>query len=114
MNKVSINAEQQLYVIDCGEGYSCFGFANARDHADQIARKLNRSDLAFADEDYATLAGYEKYCHAVQAWSQSPLGAQPTSTRAPMPGPGKFSSPVGLTNERFAWFWATRLPAPPG
>jgi len=73
MNKVSINAEQQLYVIDCGEGYSCFGFANARDHADQIARKLNRSDLAFTDEDYATLAGYERYCHAVQAWSQSPL-----------------------------------------
>ena len=36
MNKISINAEQQLYVIDCGEGYSCFGFANARDHADQI------------------------------------------------------------------------------
>ena len=73
MNKISINAEQQLYVIDCGEGYSCFGFANARDHANQIATKLNRSDLAFADEDYATLAGYEKYCHAVQAWSQSPL-----------------------------------------
>ena len=73
MNKVSINAEQQLYVIDCGEGYSCFGFANARDHADQIARKLNRSDLAFTDEDYATLAGYERYCHAVQTWSESPL-----------------------------------------
>ena len=73
MNKVSINAEQQLYVIDCGEGYTCFGFANARDHANLIAHKLDRADLAFTDEDYATLAGYEKYCHAVQAWSQSPL-----------------------------------------
>ena len=73
MTKVSINVEQQLYVIDCGEGYSCFSFANARDHANQIAKKLNRPDLAFTDEDYATLAGYEKYCHAVQAWSQSPL-----------------------------------------
>jgi len=73
MNKVSINAEQQLYVIDCGEGYTCFGFANARDRANQIARKLGRPDLAFTDEDYATLAGYEKYGNAVQAWSQSPL-----------------------------------------
>ena len=73
MNKVHINAEQQLYVIDCGEGYTCFGFANARDHANQIARKLGRPDLAFTDEDYATSAGDEKYCAAVQAWGQSPL-----------------------------------------
>lgn len=73
MNKISINAEQQLYVINCGEGYTCFGFANARDHADLIAHKLGRADLAFTDEDYATLAGYDKYRNAVDAWSQSPL-----------------------------------------
>ncbi len=73
MNQVSINTDQQLYVIDCGEGYSCFGFANARDHANQIAAKLGRSDLAFTDGDYATLAGYKKYCDAVQAWGQSHL-----------------------------------------
>jgi len=73
MNKIRINPEQQLYVIDCGEGYTCFGFANARDHANQIAQKLGRPDLAFTDEDYATLAGYEKYCNAVHAWGQSPL-----------------------------------------
>lgn len=73
MNKISINAVQQLYVIDCGEGYTCFGFANARDHANLIAHKLDRADLAFADEDYATLAGYDKYRNAVAAWSQSPL-----------------------------------------
>ena len=66
MNKISINAEQQLYVIDCGEGYTCFGFANARDHANLIAHKLDRGD-------YATLAGYDKYRNAVDAWSQSPL-----------------------------------------
>ena len=73
MNKVSINAEQQLYVIDDGEGYTCFGFANARDHANQIAHALGRTDLVFTNEDYATLAGYGKYGQAVQAWSQSPL-----------------------------------------
>ncbi len=71
MSKVRIISEQQLYVIDCGEGYTCFGFANARDHANQIARKLKRPNLIFTDQDYATLAGYEKYCNAVQAWGQS-------------------------------------------
>ena len=73
MSNVRINSEQQLYVIDCGEGYTCFGFANARDHANQIARKLKRPNLIFTDQDYATLAGYEKYCNAVEAWSRSPL-----------------------------------------
>ena len=73
MNQVSINAEQQRYVINDGEGVTCFGFVNARDHANQIAHALGRSDLVFMDEDYATLAGYEKYGQAVQAWSQSPL-----------------------------------------
>lgn len=73
MNKVSINIEQQLYVIDCNDGYTCMGFANIRDHANQIAAKLGRPDLAFTEEDHATLNGYKKYCAAVQAWSQSPL-----------------------------------------
>ncbi|TFI48750.1 hypothetical protein E4O93_06145 [Diaphorobacter sp. DS2] len=73
MNKVNINPEQQRYVVDCGVGYSCLGFANARDHANQIAHKLGRPDLAFAEGDYATIAGYEKYCNAVEAWSRSPL-----------------------------------------
>ena len=73
MNKVSINAAQQHYVIDCGEGYTCLGFANARDHANQIACRLRRADLAFTDEDYGSLVGYEKYGRAIQAWSQSPL-----------------------------------------
>ena len=73
MNKVSLQAEQQLYVIDCGEVYSCLGFTNARDRTDQIARQLDRADLAFTDADHATLAGYQKYLDAIQAWGQSPL-----------------------------------------
>ncbi len=73
MNKVSINIEQQLYVIECNDGYTCMGFANAREHANQIATKLGRPDLAFTEEDNATLTGYEKYCNAVQAWGQSSM-----------------------------------------
>jgi hypothetical protein len=73
MSNVRFDAKQQRYVIDCGEGYACLGFANARDHANQIARRLGRADLAFTDEDYATLIGYAKYAGAVEAWRESPL-----------------------------------------
>lgn len=73
MNDVRIDANQQRYVIDCGEGYACLGFANARDHAKHIAHKLGRPDLAFSDGDEATLAGYKKYACAVEAWCGSPL-----------------------------------------
>jgi len=73
MCNVQINADQQLYVIDCGKGQTCFGFANARDHANKIARKLDCPDLVFTEQDYATLAGYEKYCNAVQAWGLGPV-----------------------------------------
>ena len=73
MNNVSIDATHQRYVIDCGAGYACLGFANARDHANQIAGRLGRADLAFMEDDYATLAGHEKYARAIEAWSASPL-----------------------------------------
>ena len=69
---VTLNAEQRLYVIPCGDGYSCFGFANARDHADQIAEHLKRPDLNFSTEDFGAPSGYEKYQAAVQAWAASP------------------------------------------
>lgn len=74
--QVTINTEQKLYVIASGDGYSCFGFDNARDHANQIAQRLNRADLSFTLSDYAALAGYRKYEAAVSAWSQSALTKQ--------------------------------------
>lgn len=74
--QVTINTEQKLYVIATGDGYSCFGFDNARDHANQIAQRLNRADLSFTLSDYAALAGYRKYEAAVSAWSQSALTKQ--------------------------------------
>jgi len=74
--QVTINTEQKLYVIATGDGYSCFGFDNARDHANQIAQRLRRADLSFTLNDYAALAGYRKYEEAVSAWSQSALTKQ--------------------------------------
>jgi len=74
--QVTLNTEQKLYVIATGGGYSCFGFDNARDHANQMAQLLNRADLSFTPNDYAALAGYRKYEAAVSAWSQSALTKQ--------------------------------------
>lgn len=74
--QVTLNIEQKLYVIATGDGYSCFGFDNARDHANQIAQRLNRADLSFTPNDYAALTGYSKCEEAVSAWSQSALTQQ--------------------------------------
>ena len=74
--QVTLNTEQKLYVIATGYGCSCFGFDNARDHANQMAQHLNRTDLFFSPHDYATLAGYKKYEEAVSAWSRSALTRQ--------------------------------------
>lgn len=73
---VTLNAEQRLYVIPSGDGCTCFGFDNARDHANLIAEKLDRQDLAFGDGDFGSLAGYAKYKAALQAWGRSPLTRQ--------------------------------------
>ncbi|MBB4730507.1 hypothetical protein [Xanthomonas arboricola] len=70
---VRLNPDHHQYVIHAGDGYSCLGYNNARDHANQIARLMNRPDLAFGDDDYATLDGYWKYQAAVAAWGHSPF-----------------------------------------
>ena len=74
--QVTLNPKQKLYVIATDYGCSCFGFDNARDHANQIAEHLNRTDLVFTSSDYAALAGYRKYEEAVSAWSRSSLTRQ--------------------------------------
>lgn len=74
--QVTLNTEQKLYVIATASGYSCFGFDNTRDHANQIAQRLGRADLFFAPNDYAALTGYGKYQTAVSAWSRSALTRQ--------------------------------------
>ncbi len=73
---ITLNVEQQLYVLDHGHGYSHFGFTNARDHAHQIAGRLMRPELEFGADDFGTLGGYEKYRAAVRAWGCSPLAAE--------------------------------------
>jgi hypothetical protein len=76
LNNITLDVEQQLYVIRLSDGCSAFGFKDARDHANQIAMLLRRDDLAFTDADFGTLEGYRKYEEAVNAWACSPMSAQ--------------------------------------
>jgi len=76
MRDINLNTEQRLYVIPCADGFTCFGFDNARDHAHEIARRLQRPDLSLAADEVGTLTGYEKYRAAVRAWSESPKSRQ--------------------------------------
>ncbi|MCU7369989.1 hypothetical protein PEC18_03675 [Paucibacter sp. O1-1] len=73
---VSLNVKQRLYVIPSGDGYSCLGFDIARDHANQIADRLELPALAFSEADHGTASGYAKYRAAVDAWGHSPLTQQ--------------------------------------
>lgn len=76
MTSVTLNTDQQLYVLGHGHGFTCFGFVNAQEHANQIAERLGRPDLAFGADDFGALSGYEKYLAAVQAWGASPRTRQ--------------------------------------
>jgi hypothetical protein len=76
MNTVTLNPEQQLYVVAFDGGVSCLGFDNARAHANQIAAKLGRPALAFSASDHAAVTGYAKYLQATQAWGKSARSRQ--------------------------------------
>lgn len=73
---VKVNADQRVFVIDVGGGFSCFGFDNAQRDAAAIADRLNRPELAPTASELGTISGYEKYKAAVAAWCQSPLTSQ--------------------------------------
>lgn len=73
---ITANAQTRLYTISTGGGYSCFGFDNARDHAEQIAKRLGRPELALQAGEYGTVAGYERYRAAVAAWGASKASSE--------------------------------------
>ncbi|MDZ7855759.1 hypothetical protein [Sphaerotilus sp.] len=72
MTTIKLDPQRGHYVLQHADGVSCFGFDNARDHTNQIAERLNRPDLHFADSDHGAESGYRKYRLAVDAWSTSP------------------------------------------
>lgn len=66
--RVTLNAEQSLYVIDVGRGYTCLGFAVCQDWTRDIARELKRADLE--PTAFASREAYDQYERAVEAARQ--------------------------------------------
>lgn len=64
---VTVNKEQQLYVIRCGKGYTCLGFNVAFDKATAIAKELNALESQPDPENIGTLDGYKDYNRALEA-----------------------------------------------
>lgn len=55
---ITLNEDQKLYVIPCGEGYTCYGFENCYQDSIQLAAKLKRPDLL---PDVALVGSLEMY-----------------------------------------------------
>jgi len=74
---VTLNNEQQLYVIPAGDGYSCLGYDITYQKATTIADWLisNRINVLRPDrQNIGTLQGYEEYsqlCRTASDYSQT-------------------------------------------
>lgn len=62
--RVTLNAEQSLYVIDIGHGYTCLGFTVCQNWTRDIAQELGRRDLE--PTAFGSLAAYAEYERAVE------------------------------------------------
>jgi hypothetical protein len=76
MESATLNRDRRPYLVAQTEGFSCLGFDNARDHANRIAMRLGRPELAFSAADHAALIGCAKYLQATHAWGRSRRGRQ--------------------------------------
>lgn len=69
---VTINAEQRLFVIREGGGYSCYGFDNCRASCEQLSAILKRPDLN-KPELIGTLEDYANHRQLQSLFCRSPL-----------------------------------------
>lgn len=71
---VTINDEQRLFVLPCGEGYSTLGFENCYKQlkALQEAMALSLPDVS----EIGTLGQYEQYRAALQAFARHPTSKE--------------------------------------
>lgn len=65
MSEITLNHEQRLFVLPCGNGFTCLGFDVAFKRLAQYAGFLNRP--APKQEEIGTLAQYEQYRETEQA-----------------------------------------------
>lgn len=65
----SINAEQRLYVLKCGAGYTCLGFDVAEKRRKAYLGWLGNGDLGLATigASVGTAEAYSAYCDALDA-----------------------------------------------
>lgn len=72
--RVTVNKEQRLFVIPCGEGYTCLGFDVCRKRATQLAEELpaplpkERIDSIKAYHEYRALCALAEKRHRETGW----------------------------------------------
>ena len=59
--EVTINQAKQLYVINRGEGVSCWGFTNAFEETRLLAQRLSRPELNPSDAEFGALTVLDKH-----------------------------------------------------
>lgn len=59
--EVTINQAQQLYVINRGEGVSCWGFTNAFEETRLLAQRLSHPELNPSDAEFGALTVLDKH-----------------------------------------------------
>lgn len=57
MTNITINRQRRLYVIPCGNGYTCLGFEVAEERQRAVASWMGRADLTPRPGQRGTLAG---------------------------------------------------------
>lgn len=70
---VTVNNEQRLFVIPCGDGFSCYGFDNCYYESLQISLKLKCPDLAPKEQEKGQIAQYENYLKLLNEARKHPM-----------------------------------------
>jgi hypothetical protein len=88
MQNVTVNADQRLYVIPGGGGYSCLGFDVVRDNANHMLGLLMRRvrgqealpldtelphPLYVGADERGSIGAYDKYLRVHEMWRASPV-----------------------------------------
>jgi hypothetical protein len=76
MKAITLNNEQQLYVIPSSTGYSCFGFKNCFDQTTALAALLAKA--APTKEEFGTLELYQRNLELVKQYAATPAINQKT------------------------------------
>lgn len=75
--EITLNPEQRLFVIPCGDGYSCAGFDYVFKNLKTLAQKLLKFGIEIAparEDEIGTPTQYEQYCAALQLVGNRDLG----------------------------------------